>query len=79
METIHIHDVLDIIYGTDKIYTISELKEEVETRFGDNVSLTSCSDGEFGISEMVNFMLNRGKIQLEGDKIIPSGKGGCEH
>lgn len=78
METIHIHDVLDIIYSADRLYTIDQLKEEVVSRFGEDISMTSCSENEFGIAEMVNFMLQRRKITLDGDLIIPIGHS-CSH
>ena len=78
METIHIHDVLDIIYSSERLYTIDQLKEEVTARFGENINVTSCSENDFGIAEMVNFMLQRRKITLDGDLIIPAGHS-CSH
>jgi len=78
MSVIHIHEVLDIIYNSEIVYTIEELNQEVIKNFGEDISLTSCSDHEFEINEMVNFMVDRGKIQLQGDKIIPLGES-CGH
>jgi len=78
MGLLHIHEVLDIIYNSRKIYTIEELEKEVLESFGEDISLTSCSENEFEISEMVDFMVERGKIQLQGNKIYPIGKS-CEH
>jgi len=78
MSVLHIHEVLDIIYNSEKIFTIEELKQEVVKNFGEDISLTSCSDNEFEINDMVNFMLEKGKIQLQGDKIHPTGES-CGH
>ena len=78
MGLLHIHEVLNIIYNTDKRFTIDELKQEVINNFGEDISFTSCSENEFEISEMVDFMLQRGKIQLQGDKIYPFGEA-CNH
>jgi probable metal-binding protein len=78
MGLLHIHEVLDIIYNSDKIFTIEELKQEVINIFGDDISFTSCADHEFEINDMVDFMLQRGKIQLQGDKIYPYGEA-CGH
>jgi probable metal-binding protein len=78
MSLLHIHDVLDIIYNGEKIYTIEELEQEVIENFGEDISLTSCSENEFGLSEMVEFMVQRGKIQLQGNKIYPTGES-CGH
>jgi probable metal-binding protein len=78
MGLLHIHEVLDIIYSSKKIYTIEELKQEVVRNFGEDINLTSCSDNVFGISEMVDFMVQRGKIQLQGNLIYPIGES-CGH
>lgn len=79
MTAIHIHEVLDIIYDSDKIFTIDSLKEEVILRFGNDVEFTSCADDRFGIEEMINFMQNRGKIEIEDKKIYPAGQPMCDH
>lgn len=78
MGLLHIHEVLNIIYNSDKNFTIEELKQEVINNFGEDISFTSCSENEFEINEMVDFMLHRGKIQLQGDKIYPFGEA-CNH
>jgi len=73
MGLLHIHEVLNIIYNSDKIFTIEELKQEVINTFGEDISFTSCSEHEFEMNDMLDFMLQRGKIQVQGDKIYPSG------
>ena len=78
MSVIHIHEVLDIIYNSEKVYTIEELNKEVIENYGEDISITSCSDHEFEINDMVNFMLERGKIEMQGDKIYPIGNS-CNH
>ena len=78
MGLLHIHEVLNIIYGSDKIYTVEELKQEVIDSFGEDVNFTSCSDNQFFIDDMIDFMVQRGKIQVQGDKIYPFG-GACNH
>ena len=78
MGLLHIHEVLNIIYNSDKVFTIDELKQEVINNVGEDISFTSCSENEFEINDMIDFMLLRGKIQLEGDKIYPFGEA-CNH
>jgi probable metal-binding protein len=78
MGFLHIHDVLDIIYGSDRIYTIEELEQEVLNKYGEDIRLTSCSENQFGISEMVDFMVSRDKIQLKDNRIYPIGES-CGH
>lgn len=78
MDLLHIHDVLNIIYNSEKIYTIEELEQEVINNYGEDINLTSCSDNVFGITEMIDFMVGRGKIQLQGNKVYPIGES-CGH
>jgi probable metal-binding protein len=78
MSVLHIHEVLGIIYNSDKIFTIEELKKEVINSYGDNIIFTSCADNEFEIEDMIDFMLQRGKIQVQGNKIYPYGEA-CNH
>jgi probable metal-binding protein len=79
MNTIHIHEILDIIYSSGKTFTISSLKEEVQNIYGEDVLFMSCSDHHFGIEDMVHFMLSRGKIDIKGETIFPAGDSFCEH
>lgn len=67
----HIHDVLEMIYGTEKKYTIEELTEQLQNTFGTDVKFTSCSENVFALNEVVSFLLSRNKIRLEDGVIIP--------
>jgi len=67
----HIHEVLHIIYNSEKVFTAKSLYNEISSRFGDDVQFTSCSDNVFPMKEVVPFLLSRGKIRLEENKIIP--------
>lgn len=67
----HIHEVLEILYGTEKKYTTSSLMAELEETFGAEVNFTSCSDNVFALDSVVSFLLSRNKIRLEGNVIIP--------
>jgi len=79
MNTIHIHDILDLIYSSRKSYTIDSLKEDVKKIYGEKVHFNSCADHRFGVEEMVEFMHNRGKIEVHGDRIYPAGATYCDH
>ena len=74
----HIHEVLEIIFGTDKIYTVEELYSTISERFGSDVQFTSCSDNIFPVKEVVPFLLSRQKVRLEADRIIPLAPS-CSH
>ncbi len=79
MNTIHIHEVLDIIYSSNQSFTIDSLKEEVQRIYGEDVHFMSCADHRFGIEGMVDFMHSRGKIEIQGEQIFPAGASFCDH
>ncbi|NJN28915.1 MAG: DUF2492 family protein [Cyclobacteriaceae bacterium] len=72
MENIyHIHEVLERIFAMNKAYTIESLYKELAADFGDNAQFANCASNTFPIAEVVPFLLGKGKISLQGDKIIP--------
>ena len=79
MAVIHIHEVLDLIYESNDLYTIETLNEAVSRKFGKDVTLTSCADNRFGIEGMIQFMVERGKITVLDNTIYPAGTLKCDH
>lgn len=72
MENIHhIHEVLNILFNTEKKYKVEELYSSLKSQFGEDVHFTSCSDNVFPVQEVVPFLLSREKIRLSEDTIIP--------
>ena len=67
----HIHEVLNIIYNTDKKYSAEELPQFLQESFGEDVLFTSCSDNIFPVSEVISFLLSRNKIRIEDEMIVP--------
>jgi len=74
----HIHDVLELLFTSDKKFTVAGLEAELETTFGVDVQFANCADHLFGIDEVVPFILSKKKIRLEGDTIVPLVPG-CSH
>jgi len=72
MENIHhIHEVLNILYSSDEVFTIEGLHHKIKSQFGDTVQFTSCSNNVFPPEEVVPFLLSRQKIRLEENNIVP--------
>ena len=79
MENItHIHEVLNLIYSSENKYTTQSLVSEIESRFGSSAKFNSCADHVFGINGIIPFLLERQKIRLEGEDIIPVSPA-CSH
>ena len=69
--THHIHEVLNILFSANKVYTVEELYGELKNSFGEDVHFANCADNVFPIEEVVPFLLSREKIRLEENRIIP--------
>lgn len=79
MENIrHIHDVLQILFSAEKEYTVESLYEELRVKYGEDVQFSNCAENVFPINEVVPFILNRGKIRMEENKIVPLTPA-CDH
>jgi probable metal-binding protein len=66
----HIHEVLDMIYSTDKKFSTEEFPQFIEETFGDNILFTSCSDNIFPVNEVLEFLVSRNKIRIEDGMVI---------
>ena len=79
MENIrHIHEVLELLFTTEKSYTVDKLYDELRKNFGDDVHFANCADHVFPIQEVVPFLLSRNKIRLEDATIVPLTPA-CDH
>ena len=77
-EVFHIHEVLRMIFTSEQPFTKSGLLSEITNRFGQNPQFTSCSEYTFDINEVIPFLLERQKISIDGERIIPISAP-CDH
>lgn len=69
---VHIHEVLDLLGELrEKQLNTTEFIKAVEERFGCDVYFTSCSGQFFSREEIIQFLVDKQKINLVGDKIVP--------
>jgi probable metal-binding protein len=66
----HIHDVLDMIGRTGAEHTTGSLIDEIKEIYGEDVHFTSCADHVFPIQGVIPFLVDRGKIRVENERII---------
>lgn len=74
----HIHEVLEMIFTSKSMFTTTELEQKLHSYYGEDVFFTSCADHIFRIDGVVPFLLDKGKITLDGNKIIPVTQA-CNH
>jgi probable metal-binding protein len=64
MNIVHIHNVLDILVGTDNPLKEEELIQMIANDYGDDVHFASCSDQVFPKEDVVGFLLSKNKIKI---------------
>ncbi len=79
MENIqHIHEVLHLIFNTEKEYAIADLYSELKSQFGEDVHFANCANNAFPIQAVVPFLRSKNKIRLSENRIIPITSA-CSH
>ncbi|MDW7691511.1 DUF2492 family protein [Flammeovirgaceae bacterium SG7u.111] len=66
---VHIHEVLHFLADTKNDYTDAGLVAEVKEMYGDDVTFGTCANHALIPEQIVDFMLNRGKIFRDGELI----------
>lgn len=66
----HIHEVLEMIGRPGIAYTTVSLIDEIKEIYGEDVHFTSCADQVFPIQGVIPFLLDRGKIEVENERIV---------
>ena len=76
----HIHEVIEILMSDNKSYSSEEFTNMIQTKFGEDIQFTSCSDNMFDIDEVKSFLLARNKILIEDERILPHPSlAACNH
>lgn len=61
-QSIHGHQVIDIVANSEKSFTISTLKTEVAEQFGQQCLFHTCMDSELSADQLINFLVSKGKF-----------------
>jgi probable metal-binding protein len=69
MNIVHVHNVLDILVGTNKPLKEEELIQIISDDFGTDVQFASCADHIFPKEDVVGFLLSKNKIKIENGLI----------
>jgi len=65
-EQVHGHEVMQMMLLSGKNYTRSELINEIESRFGTEVTFYTCSAENLSAKGLVDFLEDKGKF-IEAD------------
>ncbi|PKF61931.1 DUF2492 domain-containing protein [Psychromonas sp. psych-6C06] len=65
-ESIHGHQVIEMIAQSKKTFSKTELKERIEEKFGKNSRFHTCMGSDLSADELIEFLSEKGKI-IESD------------
>ena len=68
MAEAHVHDIMQMMMESGKVYTRESLKKEIIAKFGITTTFHSCSESMMSAGAAVTFLEGRGKF-------IPSEEG----
>jgi len=78
-ESIHGHEVMEMILAAEAPLTRDELEETVRMRFGEAARFHTCSATNMTLDELLKFLDGRGKV-LEVDGALETSRGQiCNH
>jgi probable metal-binding protein len=78
-QTIHAHDVLNILKASATPLSTAELHNQAAACFGAGATYTNCRGDRFSFDELIAFLVARGKVAEEGGQLslIPAEL--CDH
>ncbi|HEB4872876.1 TPA: YecH family protein [Kluyvera ascorbata F0526] len=62
MESIHGHEVLNMMIDSDEQYSIESLEAAIHARFGEQARFHTCSAENMSAAELVAFLYKKGKF-----------------
>ncbi|WP_429128382.1 YecH family metal-binding protein [Aeromonas media] len=79
-QSIHGHEVMEMMLEEGGHFTRASLKEAIEARFGADARFHTCSASEMDVAALIDFLAKRGKFieseqgfQTRADKVCNHG------
>lgn len=79
MDSIHGHDVLNMMIASGEQYTHASLEAAIVTRFGAQARFHTCSAAEMTAAELVAFLAAKGKFIAKDDGFTTHESKICRH
>ena len=68
-ESIHGHQVMEMMATAEKSYSKQSLKSEIATKFGENARFHTCMGSDLTAEDLIEFLASKGKF-IESDEGI---------
>lgn len=75
VESIHGHQVMEMIATSKKSYTRALLMAEIDDKFGENIRFHTCMESDLSAEDLICFLVAKGKI-VESDAKLSLAKDG---
>lgn len=73
-ESIHGHQVMEMMAVSGKNYSKVELKSEIAKKFGEDARFHTCMDSNLSADKLIRFLVSKGKfIESEQGVSMPQG------
>ena len=79
IESVHGHDVLDLIAGANPPLTVAAFEAEATRRWGADARFHTCSVSGMKLPELLGFLLARGKIVENNGLLATDPSKICNH
>jgi len=78
-ESIHGHEIMEMILTAKPPYSREGLEAEVSSRFGESPRFHTCSAQNMTLDELLQFLGSRGKV-VEAEGVLGTSRGQiCDH
>ncbi len=78
-QSVHGHNVLNMLLAEDTSYTLASLKQAVVTEYGEDVRFYTCSQQDLTFDALLAFLLDRQKVVQDGETIAANRERMCSH
>lgn len=75
----HGHDILNLIMEASPAFTMTTLKAYVEQHFGANATFYTCKLQNLSIDALLEFLISREKVIVDGDLLRTNVANMCQH
>ena len=78
-QTVHAHQILDMLDQRTEPITLETLKSEVQQAFGANAVYSNCKGTTFNFGQLIEFMSRNQKIVIADGKVRLNKANVCNH
>lgn len=79
MNQAHVHDIMQMMMESGKVYTRESLKKDIIDKFGITTTFHSCSESMMSAGDAVQFLENRGKFIPTEEGFYTNESKKCSH